>query len=289
LNPLQTVNLTALMDVTAGAAEIMIGLIDGPVALDHADLTTENIRTVTGGGNSNCTRADSLACQHGTFIAGILTAKRGSAAPSLCPGCTLLVRPIFVEATTGAEQMPSATPEELAAALLESMSAGARIVNLSLGLSRVSSKCERSLEDALDQAIRRGVIVIAAAGNQGTLGSSVLTRHPWIIPVVACDGKGRPTAESNLSSSIGRRGLCAPGDAISSLGTMGQPLTTGGTSAAVPFVTGTIALLWSEFPHASAIDIKLALTRAGVSRRTTVVPPLLDAWSAYETLRRARH
>jgi subtilisin family serine protease len=288
LNPLQTVNLTALMDVTAGAAEIMIGLIDGPVALDHADLATENIRIVPGGGNGNCTRADSLACQHGTFIAGVLTAKRGSAAPSLCPGCTLLVRPIFVEATTGAEQMPSATPEELAAALLESMSAGARIINLSLGLSRVSSKSEHSLEDALDQATKRGVLVIAAAGNQGTLGSSVLTRHPWIVPVVACDGKGRPTAESNLSSSIGRRGLCAPGDAISSLGTMGQPLTTGGTSAAVPFVTGTIALLWSEFPHASAIEIKLAVMQAGMSRRTTVVPPLLDAWSAYEMLRRAR-
>jgi subtilisin family serine protease len=92
--------------------------------------------------------------------------------------------------------MPSATPEVLAAALMESMCAGARIVNLSLGLSRVSSKSDRSLEDALDQAIRRGVIVIAAAGNQGTLGRSVLTRHPWIIPVVACDGKGRPTAES---------------------------------------------------------------------------------------------
>ena len=276
------------MKITAGAAEIVIGLIDGPVALDHADLATESIRAVPGGGNSNCTRADSLACQHGTFIAGVLTAKRGSAAPSLCPGCTLLVRPIFVEATTGAEQMPSATPEELAAALLESMSASARIINLSLGLSRVSSKSERSLENALDQATKRGVLLIAAAGNQGTLGSSVLTRHPWIIPVVACDGQRRPTAESNLSSSIGRRGLCAPGDSITSLGTMGQPLTTGGTSAAVPFVTGTIALLWSEFPQASAVDIKLALTHAGGSRRATVVPPLLDAWSAYEILRRAR-
>ena len=183
--------------------------------------------------------------------------------------------------------MPGATPEDLAAALVESMDAGARILNLSVGLSRISSKGERTLEEALDQAAMRGVLVVAAAGNQGTLGSSALTRHPWVIPVVACDQERRPTSESNLGSSIGRRGLCAPGDAITSLGTMGTPFTTGGTSTAVPFVTGTIALLWSEFPKASAIEIKLALAHSGGSRRATVVPPILNAWAAYEMLRRA--
>ena len=49
--------------------------------------------------------------------------------------------------------------------------------------------------------------MVAAAGNQGTLGSSAITRHPWVIPVVACDLRGRPMNESNLGSSIGRRGL----------------------------------------------------------------------------------
>ncbi len=287
MKSLETVNLMALMDVTFGSAETLIGLIDGPVALDHADLTTENIRAVRGGVNGSCSRTDSLACQHGTFIAGILIAKRSSVAPALCPGCTLLLRPLFSETTTGADQMPGATPEDLAAALFESMDAGARILNLSVGLSRISSEGERTLEEALDQAAMRGVLVVAAAGNQGTLGSSALTRHPWVIPVVACDQERRPTPESNLGSSIGRHGLCAPGDAITSLGTMGAPFTTGGTSAAVPFVTGTIALLWSEFPKASAIEIKLALTHSGGSRRATVVPPLLNAWAAYEMLRRA--
>jgi subtilisin family serine protease len=241
LNPLQTVNLGPLMDRSAGSAEIVIGLIDGPVAPDHADLATENIRAVPGGADGSCSRADSLACQHGAFIAGILIANRNSIAPALCPGCKLLLRPLFDEATTGADRMPSATPEELAAALIESMDEGARVLNLSVGLSRVSLKGERTLEEALDQAARRGVIVVAAAGNQGTLGSSALMRHPWVIPVVACDVERRPTPESNLCSSVGRRGLCAPGDAITSLGTMGKPLTTGGTSAAVPFVTATMA------------------------------------------------
>src|SRR5205085_7707200 len=106
---------------------------------------------------------------------------------------------------------------------------------------------------------RRGVIVVAAAGNQGTLGSSLITRHQWVIPVVACDDLGRPISQSNMGSSIGRRGLSAPGRAVISLGTNGKPLTLGGTSIATPFVTGAIALLWSEFPAASASPVKLAV------------------------------
>jgi subtilisin family serine protease len=90
--------------------------------------------------------------------------------------------------------------------------------------------------------------------------------------------------ESNLGSSIGRRGLTAPGDAITSLSAKGQPLTLGGTSVAAPFVTGTIALLWSEFPAATAAQIKLAISQASAPRRASVVPPLLDAATAYQSL-----
>src|SRR5690606_18824505 len=123
---------------------------------------------------------------------------------------------------------------------------------------------------------------VAAAGNQGTLGSSAITRHPWVIPVVACDESGRPVNESNLGGTIGTRGLSAPGDAVTSLGTNGQAVTLGGTSVAVPFVTGAIALLWSEFPKATAGHIKLAVTQAVLPRRASVVPPLLDAeWSRH--------
>src|ERR1700687_1447017 len=103
--------------------------------------------------------------------------------------------------------MPNATPEELAAAIVETIEAGARGFNLSSALALPSSKGERKLEESLDQALRRGVIVVAAAGNQGTLGSSAITRHPWVISVVACDLRGAPISYSNLGNSIGRRGL----------------------------------------------------------------------------------
>lgn len=143
---------------------------------------------------------------------------------------------------------------------------------------------EQKLEEALSYAARPGAIVVAAAGNQGTIGSSAITRHVWVIPVAACDLRGQPIGLSNLGASIGRRGLRAPGEAVTSLGTPGEPITSGGTSAAAPFVTGTVALLWSVFPAATATEIRRALTQtAGPALRRTIVPPLLNAWAAYQT------
>jgi subtilisin family serine protease len=284
--PLDLVKLTALMQRTSGSPELKIGLIDGPVVTQHPDLAGQLLREIPGKNGGACTQADSAACLHGTFVAGILSAKRGSAAPAICPNCTLLVRPIFAETKCAIDEMPSARPEELAQAILDCIAAGARVLNISAALAQPSIKDEQALKEVLDQAARRGVIVIVAAGNQGTLGSTAMTSHPWVIPVVGYDLQRRPMNLSNLGNSIGRRGLGAPGDRITSLGATGQSLTVGGTSAATPFVTGTIALLWSEFPTATAAEMKSALARAYSPRRTTVVPPLLDAWAAYQVMRR---
>jgi len=284
MGPLDAVQLLPLMRQTSGRPEISIGLIDGPVLLAHADLANQNIQEVPGELRGTCARAESAACLHGTFVAGMLSARRGTAAPAICPGCTLLVRPIFSETSPADGDMPSATPEELAEAIVDCANAGARVLNLSAALAQPSSKGERQLEQALDYAASREVISVAAAGNQGTLGSSAITRHPSVIPVAACDLQGRPLRESNLGSSIGKRGLMAPGKGITSLGTNGKPQTLGGTSAAAPFVTGAIALLWSEFPRARASRIRLAITQAGSVRRRAIAPPLLDAWAAYQIL-----
>ena len=178
----------------------------------------------------------------------------------------------------------SATPEELAAALFECIAAGARVLNLSVALVSSSGKGERTLEEVLNHALSRGVLIIAAAGNQGTICSSVITRHPWVIPVAACDHRGRPLGASNLASSFGRRGLSAPGEQITSLAPAGTALTLSGTSFAVPFVTGAIALLWSAFPDAPAAAVKVAVIRSAGGARTSVVPPLLNAAAGYQIL-----
>src|SRR6266545_5481909 len=283
MSPLDLVKLTSLMERSSGTPEMIVGLIDGPVAINHPHLATENIRQVPGSVRSACTEANTTACMHGTFVAGVLSAQRNTGAPAICPNCTLLVRPIFADAASGSGQ-PSAAPGELARAIIETVDAGARVINLSVAIAQPSSGSERGLEEALNYSARRGVIVVAAAGNQGRVGSSAITRHPWVIPVVACDLQGRTVNYSNLGSSIGRRGLSAPGDGISSFGADRKPFTLGGTSVAAPFVTGTIALLQSVFPAATATKLKLAVTQASAPQRASIVPPLLNAWAAYQVM-----
>jgi subtilisin family serine protease len=182
MTPLDLVKLPRLMEFTAGRPDIRVGLIDGPVAVSHSALAGDNIRDLPGEARGACSQASSAACLHGTFVAGILCAKRGSLAPAICPNCTLLVRPVFAEAKPGDLEQPSADPRELADAILACIDAGARVLNLSLALMQSSAPAKFMLLQALDHAARRGVIIVAAAGNQGALSSTIITAHPWVIP-----------------------------------------------------------------------------------------------------------
>ena len=289
MSPLDQVKLRELMELSTGRPEVVIALLDGTVALNHPAFKGRSIRQISSKLNEasdECNQVDNTACLHGTFMAGILCAARGSPAPAICPDCTLLIRPIFTKAVSSDDQIPSTAPEELAAAISESVDAGARVINMSVALTQLSSTGGKDLREALDYAVKKGSVVVAAAGNQGKVGSSILIHHPWVIPVVACDAQGKPTGYSNLGNSIGRHGLRAPGEQIISLNAAGGSITMGGTSVSAPFVTGTVALLLSEFPSARGAEVKAAISQIYSGRRTTIVPPLLNAWKAYEVMAR---
>ena len=284
---LDVVKLGPLMEQTEGASDVIVGLIDGPVVAAHPHLATEHIRVLGSQPERSAAPTLGFAHAHGTYVAGILSARRGSPAPSICPGCTLLVRPIFVQSAADATVTPTATPNEVSDAIVDCVDAGARVLNLSVALVHASPDRYRALEAALNHAAKRGAIVVAAAGNQGTVGGSPITRHPWTIPVVACDRGGRPSGWSNLGGSIARRGLMAPGEDITSLDAGGTTITYSGTSAGAPFVTGAIALLWSLFPDARPQHVKAAVARSA-RRRISIVPPVLDAWDAHQHMQALR-
>jgi len=283
VSPLRLVRLDGLMARTRGRPDVRIGLIDGPVLTDHAELERERFVTVTEEAGATCSRPDSVACLHGTFIAGILASTRQSTAPAICPDCTVLVRPIYRDTLVPLADNPVAGPRQLAAAIVDTIDAGARIVNVSLGVSNGSLGVNGELSEALNYASRRGTIIVAAAGNQGEVGASLITRHPSVIPVVACDLHGRVLNGSNVGRSIGIHGLLAPGQEVTSLGAHGGPLALSGTSVATPFVSGTIALLWSAFPSATPAAIRRAVSQSWMRRRS-ITPPLLDAEAAYDAL-----
>jgi subtilisin family serine protease len=266
--------LRELMAATAGREDVAVGMIDGPVDLSHPDLRGARAAAV-GTGEAACRVAASEACHHGTFVAGILAARRGSPAPGICPECTLLVRSIFCEAPV-VSACPAVTPGELAAAVAETVDAGARILNLSVGLSTTGLGTAPELRDAFDYAVARGTLIVAAAGNHGTVGPVPLLQHPAVLPVAACDLHGRLAGGSNVGIAVGRQGLMAPGSGVTSTAAGGGYTAMSGTSVAAPFVSGAAALLWSLYPRAGAGRVRAALLRPGVPR-TAVVPPLLNA------------
>jgi hypothetical protein len=171
MNPLEFVNLTVLMGHTTGSPDVRIGLIDGPVVSQHPNLSRALLREIPGSSGATSIQANSTACLHGPFVAGILSAKRNSPTPAICPNCTILLRPIFTETTSGREQMPSATPQKLAVAIIECVNAGAQVINMSLALAQPSTKGEQALEETLNRLLstaylwlqRRAIRVFSAA------------------------------------------------------------------------------------------------------------------------------
>src|SRR5215203_2120941 len=179
MDPLEQVKLRSLMAISTGIPEVVIGLIDGPINFKHNAFEGSNITTVKDSQYAACRSANSIACMHGTFIAGMLCARRESSVSAICSDCTLLLYPIFTEGEKeGANSknsgthllLPSTTPKELSNAIIETVDAGAKIINISAGLSASSLVTYKELEEAYDYAMRNGVIVVAAAGNQGSIG-----------------------------------------------------------------------------------------------------------------------
>ncbi|WP_256227103.1 S8 family serine peptidase [Streptomyces sp. PAN_FS17] len=269
---------------SAGAADLRVGLVDGPVMVGHPGLSRAKIKW-------SCPMdvaerdADDVAALHATSTAGVLVAGRRSGALGICPGITLVTRSVF--RSPAARSAGTATWIELADALVELADAGARIVNMSLSLAAGTSKEHRAVQDALDYVAAHGVIVVAAAGNEGTIDSTVVTRHRSVLPVVAYNRQGRPGRMSNIGRSIGQRGVGVVADGLMSLGAHGTLRAFGGTSAAAAVATGALALILSELPKTTPEELISAM-KGAPSHRTSVVPPLMNAWRAFESLLAAR-
>jgi subtilisin family serine protease len=295
MDPLSQIRLHSIMNISSGNPDIKIGLIDGPLDYTHTAFQGSRIRAVKESQLAACKSASSIACRHCTFVAGILCAKRGFSAPAICPGCTMLLRPIFMDETRRTNNkgvnkdiiFPSTAPEELSEAIIEVVDGGARIINLSLGLSTSSLMTYPTLQEAYDYARRHEAIILAASGNHGNIGGISLLNNQWIIPVAACNENGLLDPISNFGQSIGIRGLMAPGINITSTSSGGGYIQMSGTSFAVPFVTGALALLWSIFPKARTAEVIRALRPAVSSYgpRKSIIPPLVDIEAAYHALK----
>ncbi|MFE1131650.1 S8 family serine peptidase [Streptomyces sp. ZSW22] len=282
--PVAMAGLSELMVRSVGAANLKVGLLDGPVVVRHPGFSAAKIEWSCQGDVAEIGARD-VAATHATSVAGVLVAGRQSGALGICPGITLVTRSVFRSAA--ARAAGTTTWMELADALREIVDAGARIVNMSLSMAPGMSKEHRAMQDALNYVAAHGVIVVAAAGNDGTIDSTVVTRHRSVLPVVAYNLQGRPWRLSNVGRSIGQRGIGVAADGLMSLGTRGMLRPFGGTSAAAAIVTGAVTLILSELPK-TAPGALISAMKGDQARRTSVVPPLMNAGRAFESLLASR-
>ena len=255
--------------VLRAASAITIAVIDTGADLAAPDLAAKapfafDIRTRAGD------VADIVG--HGTFVASLAagSSTNDEGIAGFGGDSSLLV----VRATNGRRAL---TDVDEAAAILYAVDQGARVINLSFGGPSTSTTERR----AIDYAARRGVLLIAAIGNDHRRGNPVHYPAALLQPVRsrghggrglsigASTQEGTRAAFSNTGTHLS---LVAPGEAV--LGAVsglssardyprvalpgsreGLYAFGSGTSYATPQVAGAAALVWAANPALSATDV----------------------------------
>ncbi|MGD0333889.1 MAG: S8 family serine peptidase [Xanthobacteraceae bacterium] len=242
-------------------------MIDGPY--DAVGLNKILAQPPISLGNRPCKPQAGSACEHGTFVMGLLGARRDAPVPGICPDCKLLHIPLFSD-----DDANGADVSELASAVELAVAAGARLINLSLAVLGDDRDFHVALGSALDRAYAAGSVIVAAAGNQGRPARGELVSHPATIPVVAVDARGQVLPSSNLSPEIARRGVAMFGSDVLGYGLGGELTRMSGTSAAAAIATGILVAIFGSRSDATVSDMRAAIARLGP--RGGEVPPMLD-------------
>jgi cyanobactin maturation PatA/PatG family protease len=165
----------------------------------------------------------------------------------MAPGCRGLIVPIFGDAKfrLGHLFQPACSQLELARAILLAVERGAFIINVSAGQYGPGARAEPVLANAVARAIQRGVMVVAAAGNDGCECAHVPAALPGVLAVGAMDQLGRPLERSNWGGAYRSKGLLAHGAGLLAAHAGGDRIVVAGTSFATAIVSGAAALLRS--------------------------------------------
>jgi len=126
------------------------------------------------------------------------------------------------------------------------------IINMSFGTSTESEILRKVIKEADDN----GILIIAAAGNQGeSVGSTV--EYPAAYEEVVAVGATTPQGTTSKISSVGEEiDLMAPGEMVPATGYFDEIIETEGTSMAAPHVTGVASVLWAKDTNKSNDFIK---------------------------------
>ncbi|MCH2193603.1 MAG: S8 family serine peptidase [Kordia sp.] len=142
----------------------------------------------------------------------------------------------------------SSSQSDIEQGIRSALAQNADIINISGG-ERLHSKnlIIASLASVLEECEKKGVLVIAATGNEGEDGIHVPANYPTVLAVGSIKQDGKASNFSNWSTLTAEQGLVAPGEDIvgSTTGTNNQKAIANGTSFSTALVSGIAGLLAS--------------------------------------------
>lgn len=166
------------------------------------------------------------SASHGTSVASIIAGREG-----IAPEAELIsVRVLDGEGAGNSFQV--------AQGIIEAVDQGAQVINMSLGVYEDAALLRQAVRYAHDQ----GVIMVAAAGNDGYDRMPFPAAYSEVLAVTAVDAASQQAHFPNQSTAIN---FAAPGVGILAAGEDAETLLFSGTSAAAPFVTGSLVSLLS--------------------------------------------
>lgn len=235
-----------------GNPDVKIAILDTGVDLRHPELeetiaekvdfvnikgldTTAFIGDTTGFDNSP---DDEVG--HGSHVAGIIAARGVKMPRGVVPECKIMAVRVLATLRQGDKVVGAGLIDNINSGIKWAVDHGADIINMSLGIRHEGGGLPHA--EVIEYALKKGVTIVAASGNDGTHDKYYPGALPGVLAVGATDGQGNITAFSTYGAHVS---LLAPGSNIYSAYKDQSYAFSSGTSQASPFVAGGIALLKS--------------------------------------------
>jgi subtilisin family serine protease len=232
----------------AGKNDVTVAVIDGGVDANHPEFKGRLMSPISITDPANPAMADA----HGTHVAGIIAAEadNGIGGHGINPKAKIMSISVF-DQFGGFDYV-------LADAILTAAEKGADVINMSLG-----APFEMPLvEEAIKKAVDKGVVVVAAAGNDGAIQYNYPASYDGVITVGATNDQNKKAYFTTYGPGID---VAAPGEEVySSLYTPFKGSTfakMSGTSMASPVVAGVASLIKSKYPHLNSYQVEAILEK----------------------------
>lgn len=233
-------------NVSKGSNDIVVAVIDTGVQIDHPDLQGRLVEGVNVVDPSSPPEDD---VGHGTHVAGIISAAVNNGEGVAGMTWYTKIMPIKALDSTGAGSTYS-----VAEGILWAVDHGANVINMSLGNYAEAE----FLHDALKYAFDRGVVLVAASGNDNTDRPGFPAAYPEVLAVAATDPDQTRAEYSNYGDYID---IAAPGTSIPSTYPGSRYAALSGTSMASPHVAALASLVRAVNPQLSNEEVMNVLRR----------------------------